>query len=687
MKLASLSVLFGSLAAGEVISQDTPIDKVVDLLGGLAKTIENDGKEEQASYDKYACWVENTLQRKASDISKAKDLIAELSESIKKLKGQIGSHTAEIAQLEKDLAQNKEAQEDATGLRNKENGEYAEERIEAEQCIGALEMAIKVLTGAGTKKAGFLQQLQKSQLETVAASLRRAMQHSRALSHLSEAQLADASRFLQDPEHYSAESKFGVSLLQTEQNPFGDYAPQSTQIQGILQGMYDAFTSDLEKDNAHEADKQKSYQELIATKQQEMATLGATLKKSESDMASKTKAVADAIQLRDDTTTQLKADEQFFAETTHAAEEKAAEWSTRTRLRVEELAGIQGAMQILSGGEKTFKSATTTLLQLKSVRRHQSNHEVFYGHLKMLAAKHQSKNLARLALVLKTGGHFDAVMEEIDKMMEILRKEEQDDIAHRDRCENSQNANSNALDDVNKAIKDSNAKLGRLDAQEDQLTQDLDAVKDDIDDTKKKMAELLDLRNGDHADFVKALKDDMDAVDLIKAALVRLTKYYKENKVAVSMLQQPQYSNDLDKAPETSFSGGGHHQGEATGIVAILDMIKEDLQKEIKEGRADEAKAQAEYEKQNGSLQSTLDAQTASKVGLETDLAAVREDSSAASQKKQEQLDDKKSEKGMAQALKTDCAWVKSHFDKRRQKRKNEMQGLVDAKSFLSGAA
>jgi len=72
---------------------------------------------------------------------------------------------------------------------------------------------------------------------------------------------------------------------------------------------------------------------------------------------------------------------------------------------------------------------------------------------------------------------------------------------------------------------------------------------------------------------------------------------------------------------------------------------------------------------------------------LETDLAAVREDSSAASQKKQEQLDDKKSEKGMAQALKTDCAWVKSHFDKRRQKRKNEMQGLVDAKSFLSGAA
>ena len=33
----------------------------------------------------------------------------------------------------------------------------------------------------------------------------------------------------------------------------------------------------------------------------------------------------------------------------------------------------------------------------------------------------------------------------------------------------------------------------------------------------------------------------------------------------------------------------------------------------------------------------------------------------------------------------TDCKWVKTHFESRRDKRKTEMQGLVDAKSFLAG--
>merc|ERR1719316_1352359 len=95
---------------------------------------------------------------------------------------------------------------------------------------------------------------------------------------------------------------------QTGQNPFGDYAPQSTQIQGILKGMYDAFTTDLEKDNADEANKQKSYEDLMATKKQELATLEATLQKQESDHAAKTKKLAEDKVLRDDTTEQLAAD-------------------------------------------------------------------------------------------------------------------------------------------------------------------------------------------------------------------------------------------------------------------------------------------------------------------------------------------------------------------------------------------
>merc|ERR1719401_3155266 len=83
-------------------------------------------------------------------------------------------------------------------------------------------------------------------------------------------------------------------------NPFGDYAPQSTQIQGILKGMYDSFASDLEKDNAEEAVKEKSFQELMDTKKEEHETLSKTYEQHEDDRARKGKDLADSKAERDD---------------------------------------------------------------------------------------------------------------------------------------------------------------------------------------------------------------------------------------------------------------------------------------------------------------------------------------------------------------------------------------------------
>merc|ERR1719453_1034545 len=64
-------------------------------------------------------------------------------------------------------------------------------------------------------------------------------------------------------------------------NPMGDYAPQGGAIQGILKSMYDSFTYDLEKANAEEADKQKSYEDLMATKKAELTTMKSDLEDEE----------------------------------------------------------------------------------------------------------------------------------------------------------------------------------------------------------------------------------------------------------------------------------------------------------------------------------------------------------------------------------------------------------------------
>merc|ERR1719454_797529 len=105
---------------------ETPMAKVVTLLEKMKAKIESDGTAEQASYDKYACWCEDTLAEKADAITKAKEKIEELQTNIVKNKGGLGSGGATIAQLKEDIAENKESQKQATAVREKENTEYSE---------------------------------------------------------------------------------------------------------------------------------------------------------------------------------------------------------------------------------------------------------------------------------------------------------------------------------------------------------------------------------------------------------------------------------------------------------------------------------------------------------------------------------------------------------------------------------
>merc|ERR1719149_460212 len=181
---------------------------------------------------------------------------------------------------------------------------------------------------------------------SVVAGVRTALKHKAVADSVTDENMKIMQLFVAKPLSFASHAS-GMSAAQIAQNPFGDYAPQSSAIQGILKGMYDAFTMDLEKDNAAEAESQKSFEALMATKAQELETLTLTLQKQETDEADKTKRLSESDVLLDDTVDQLAADEAFFADTKDACKAKATEWSVRTRLRTEELNGMALAVKIL----------------------------------------------------------------------------------------------------------------------------------------------------------------------------------------------------------------------------------------------------------------------------------------------------------------------------------------------------
>lgn len=74
------------------------------------------------------------------------------------------------------------------------------------------------------------------------------------------------------------------------------------------------------------------------------------------------------------------------------------------------------------------------------------------------------------------------------------------------------------------------------------------------------------------------------------------------------------------------------------------------------------------------------------KANTEKEKADLEEKMDAYEAYKKGEKDDEVAEGDTEQALLTDCKWVKTHFEKRRMARKNEIDGLVDAKAFLSGS-
>jgi len=643
------------------------------------------------SYDKYACWCESTLARKAADIAQAKKDSVTLQTTITRLFGELGAHGAEIKQLQKDISENIEAQREARSIRGNQNSDYEGEKTESEQCIGALESAIKVLT-AGTR-GGFLETMKEVELLSVVSGIRGALKHEVVSKTIKPSDMALIDNFLKHPSDFVGKRASNMmSSLQITNNPFGDYAPQSTQIQGILKGMYQTFAQDLEKANVQEATEQKAHEELMFTKKQELQTLESTLGQQRLDSAQASMDRDTANEQLDETKAQLAADETFFDVTKSGCQEKAGQWAVRSRLRTEELTGVRTAVNILTtqDAQNTFANSTTTFVQVKSV----TFNSVRVGasaKLAHLAREFNSVGLANLAVDMRTGGHFDKVIGTVDKMIANLRQEGLDDIDHKDRCERAQDKNGYEVADLGSAIGKADSKLLALSQEDLRLGGVIDGLNTEINATKTSMQDALDLRNDAVTDFRQALHDDVDAVAILEETLVALTRFYTANKIPLSLAQKksaPTYTVDPDKAPDTTWSDekyGGRSE-ETHGIVEIIRMIKEDVEKEIKTARVDNADAQAQYEKERDALQESLDAQLALKASTEREQLETKAEHQEVTNFKSAKGRDLTAENGLTSAISSDCSWVAQYFDSRRTKRAKEIEGLIDAKGYLGGA-
>merc|ERR1719453_2053845 len=523
---------------------------------------------------------------------------------------------------------------------------------------------------AGVKPA----EAEEASMLSIAAGLRSALSVYNSVS-LKTADVGQIKSFLSNPVG---------SLVQQHANPATQtYNAQSTVIQGILSQMKDDFEKELGTSAEEEAAAQEAHDKLMETKRADLGLLEATLVKTKKSQGEDTMQLAEDQEERSETQLQLKADEKFFDETKASCSAKAEQWSGRSRSRTEELAAIDEAIGILTSPEAkaTFANSTSTFfLQTEAVENGPKRVQAF-NILKQVAQDSKSLRLATIASSVSTTGHFDAVIKDIDLMIANLRAEEKADIEHRDWCEDETKSAEFKNENLQYDQEQLGEKVGRAENQKATLEEEVTKTDDEKNMTLTAMAEALATRNSENKAFKQALKDDAAAVELISQAIEVLSGYY-----TFLQKKQPEYKSNPDTAPETFEGEYGGRKSEGTGIIAILSMIKEDIEKEMKVSSEEEAEALAAYTKLYKESQATVDALDEKLVSLGQDIAGKMKEIADLSSLKDQKAASESATNDFLTDLGPNCDWVDKYFDSRMSKRKAEMEGLQQAKAVLAGA-
>merc|ERR1712113_689278 len=260
--------------------------------------------------------------------------------------------------LEKEVAANQEALDQATAIREKQLAEFNAEEKDLLESISALKAAVTVLS---KHLGGAFLQVPQSHVATVAMTLQQEMSsHSDLLRGIiTPSQRRSAASFIQAPQDYfDAKPTFKQS-----------YAPQSGEIFGILTQMLETFEANLSQSQKEEMENQKAYEDLKAAKEAEIAAGQEQIDKKTAELADTDEKNAQAKEDLEDTKKSLSADEEFLMMLKEKCAMTDKEWEERQKTRQLEMEAVSKALAVLSSDDahdlftRTFNPA---LLQKES---------------------------------------------------------------------------------------------------------------------------------------------------------------------------------------------------------------------------------------------------------------------------------------------------------------------------------
>merc|ERR1719487_1504692 len=208
--------------------------------------------------------------------------------------------------------------------------------------------------------------------------------------------------------------------------------------------------------------------------------------------------------------------------------------------------------------------------------------------------------------------------------------------------------------------------------------------------TKEELEKATRMREDENAAWKKTDKDDKLAAETVMSAMEVLENFYKENDlVFVQKNKQPvtgMKAGEAPPPPPATWEGGyGGKTGESQGIVAIMEMVHEDIVKDRADAKADEDSSQSEFDDFKADSESKMKALNTEKEQTEKDMGAAETKKAQTEKQRGTQKSKLDALLGTIKDINPNCEYYEVNYPMRRKNRQIEIDGLNKAKAILEG--
>jgi uncharacterized protein YoxC len=660
MQITTFVQIAAASTSHEMIAAN-PIRRVVNMLQGIQAKLEEEGKDAATRFEKFQCYCQGNQKKLEKSIEDAATAITHLESSVVATAAEKKQTEADLTTHKEERAAAKSTIEEATSMREKEHADFQAESGDLKANIGALNEAIPAIEKG--MAGSFLQTRQGSQLSRIAE----------VSMSLTDGQKSELQAFLQ-----------GSS----------EYAPASGQIVGILKTMKDEMEANLAEITKTENESATAHNGMVAAKNSEIAASTAAIEEKTAragDLA--VKVVEEENDLKETRETKV-ADEQFLQGLIEDCAKTEKDQEEANKARATELVAIADTIKLLNSDEalELFKKTlpSPSLLQMgETDGAARSRASAF-----LRASRSVNVDVILMALHGKKQG-FENVIAMIDKMVDNMHKEQQDDDEKMAYCQSELQKTEDENKELTTAVSDLETRIESSQQEIETTAAEIKELGKSIKALDKAVEDATAQRKADHEAYVEEAANNNAALDLLGMAKNRLAKQYSpetyqappERELTEEEKIEEAYSfvqlrDEPAPAPEVT----GHKQQDAGGVVALMSNIINDLKKEMQENEFAEKDAQEDYER------------------LMADSKVKRAEDASATVKKEERLADahatllelkgeKKDRDGELMAGKeylsrmhTDCDWNIENYEPRKAARTDEIDSLKKAKDVLNGA-